>query len=111
MGWERTDPAPHTVTTVPAVAIERCRGPVRYRIANGSMNVPARLISVPSHNHQYGAGRPSTRLWNAARARDGARGGAAVAASVSCTPPAKHQAPSRCDAFCVALARYTGPVH
>src|SRR6266540_943713 len=69
MGWEITDPAPQIVTTVPAVATLRCWGPVRYKMMNGSMNVPARLTSVPTHSHQNGAGRPSTRPRTARRAR------------------------------------------
>src|SRR6266568_617866 len=69
MGWEITDPAPQIVTTVPAVATLRCWGPVRYKMMNGSMNVPARLTRVPTHSHQNGAGRPSTRPRTARRVR------------------------------------------
>src|SRR5882757_9669906 len=81
MGCAAIDPAPQTVTTVPAVAMLRCRGPVRYKMMKGSMNVPARLTSVPTHNHQNGAGSPPTRAWRALRARP--RGDVTTAAAAS----------------------------
>jgi hypothetical protein len=41
---------------------------------NGLMKVPARLISVPSYNHQNGRGRPPTfdRIARSNRPRDAA---------------------------------------